>query len=89
MWEVLEECDQDQLGDFLKFVTGCSRLPMNGFDSSRYLVVKIYNNGNNTKLPEAHTCFYEIVLPNYSSKEILKEKLMTAITAGRDCFLQG
>jgi len=33
-------------------------------------------------LPIAHICFGQIDLPNYSTKEILKEKLILAITEG-------
>ena len=31
------------------------------------------------KLPSSHTCFNQLVLPNYSSKDILRQKLMMAI----------
>jgi hypothetical protein len=31
-------------------------------------------------LPEAHTCFNHLVIPQYSSKERLKEKLTLAIS---------
>lgn len=33
-------------------------------------------------LPTSHTCFFQLELPMYSSKEILKEKLLYAITEG-------
>lgn len=32
-------------------------------------------------LPEAQTCFFTLSLPNYSSSEILREKLLQAITS--------
>jgi E3 ubiquitin-protein ligase HERC2 len=31
-------------------------------------------------LPIAHTCFFSIDLPAYTSREVMKEKLMYAIT---------
>ena len=31
-------------------------------------------------LPEAHTCFNQLVLPDYKNKEILKRKLTIAIS---------
>jgi len=31
------------------------------------------------RLPMAHTCFNQLVLPHYKSREVLKEKLMIAI----------
>jgi len=31
-------------------------------------------------LPEAHTCFNQLILPEYQNKEILKKKLIIAIS---------
>ena len=31
-------------------------------------------------LPQADTCFFNLILPNYTSKEALKERLLIAIT---------
>jgi hypothetical protein len=31
------------------------------------------------KLPTAHTCFNQLVIPQYSSKDILRKKLLVAI----------
>ena len=31
-------------------------------------------------LPEAHTCFNQLVLPDYRNKEVLKRKLTIAIS---------
>ena len=31
-------------------------------------------------LPEAHTCFNQLVLPDYKDKELLKKKLTIAIS---------
>jgi E3 ubiquitin-protein ligase HUWE1 len=38
------------------------------------------------KLPRAHTCFNQLDLPPYTSKEILIEKLTYAITEGKEGF---
>ena len=32
------------------------------------------------QLPEAHTCFNQLVLPDYRDKELLKKKLTIAIS---------
>jgi ubiquitin-protein ligase E3 A len=34
---------------------------------------------DDTRLPSAHTCFNHLILPEYSSKVILKQKLLQAI----------
>lgn len=45
------------------------------------------NNNNNDPddfLPEAQTCFFSLALPRYSSPEVMKQKLLYAITTCRD-----
>ena len=37
------------------------------------------NGPDSDKLPTAHTCFNVLLLPEYSSKQKLKEKLLKAI----------
>ena len=34
--------------------------------------------------PRSDTCFFNLELPNYSSKEVLKQKLLTAIYTDAD-----
>jgi HECT-domain (ubiquitin-transferase) len=36
-------------------------------------------DGDPELLPEAHTCFNHLVIPNYPSKEKLREKLLLAM----------
>lgn len=38
---------------------------------------------NDQSLPKADTCFFNIELPNYSTKQIMKSKLLLAINM--DC----
>ena len=40
-------------------------------------------------LPVTHTCFFSIELPDYSTEEILKTRLLTAITYGVGGILNG
>ena len=41
----------------------------------------IYHTGstNDGELPKAHTCFFQIDLPNYSTEEIMEKRILTAI----------
>jgi len=32
------------------------------------------------RLPVSHTCFNQLVLPNYNNKKVLKQKLLMAIS---------
>jgi hypothetical protein len=42
------------------------------------IVPKVHYDG----LPLAHTCFFLIELPEYATKEIMTQRLLTAITYG-------
>jgi hypothetical protein len=45
----------------------------------KFLIVKDNENPSDDKLPTSHTCFNQLVIPEYSSKDILRKKLLTAI----------
>jgi len=47
-------------------------------------VDRLYDaNDTTARLPAAHTCFRQLDLPRYASREELREKLVTAITIGQ------
>ena len=46
----------------------------------------IHREFQEQRLPRAHTCFNQLDLPNYATKEILIEKLTYAITEGKEGF---
>ncbi|WAQ98408.1 NEDD4-like protein [Mya arenaria] len=67
----------------LQFVTGTSRVPMNGFrelhGSNGPQLFTIEKWGQTDKLPRAHTCFNRLDLPPYESYKDLRKKLLIAI----------
>ncbi len=76
-WEVLLNFSEDEKKRFLSFVTGCDRAPIDGLGS---LPITISNGGSDVEqLPSAHTCFNNLILPNYKNKEKLKKNMLTAI----------
>ena len=76
-WEVLLEFNEEEKKKFLSFVTGCDRAPIDGLGS---LPITISNGGSDIEqLPSAHTCFNNLILPNYKNKEKLKKNLLIAI----------
>jgi hypothetical protein len=83
LWDILEGYDQQKLSKFLNFVTGCPCLPVGGLNPSLFLS-KI--EGIDSILPVAHTCFNQLVLPSYSSKEVLEEKLEFALDNSDEKF---
>ncbi|XP_065224595.1 probable E3 ubiquitin-protein ligase HERC1 isoform X2 [Planococcus citri] len=77
-WSVVENLTPHEKVLFLRFISGRSRLPANIEDlSQRFQVVKVDRDIDG--LPTAQTCFFQLRLPNYSSMEILEERLKYAI----------
>jgi len=77
---------------FLKFVTGSPRLPVGGLSRMvpRLTIVKKSPESGNSPdayLPSVMTCANYLKLPDYSSKEVMRERLLTAINEGQGCFL--
>ena len=77
-WEIVKSYDETEKKLFLKFVSGSDRSPIEGLSKLKLVISK--NGDDNCRLPSAHTCFNHLLLPEYSSIEIMKEKLNYAIT---------
>ncbi|XP_019389071.1 PREDICTED: E3 ubiquitin-protein ligase NEDD4 isoform X1 [Crocodylus porosus] len=82
-WKAVLMMDSEKRIRLLQFVTGTSRVPMNGFaelyGSNGPQLFTIEQWGTPEKLPRAHTCFNRLDLPPYDSFEDLWEKLLLAI----------
>nr|XP_043909641.1 E3 ubiquitin-protein ligase NEDD4-like isoform X3 [Solea senegalensis] len=82
-WKVVLLMDAEKRIRLLQFVTGTSRVPMNGFaelyGSNGPQLFTIEQWGTPEKLPRAHTCFNRLDLPTYESFEDLREKLLMAV----------
>jgi len=92
-WKVLETFTPEQLTLFIRFVWGRSRLPAANELYTHQFQLQSFTramSGFNEQLapddflPQAQTCFFSLALPRYSSPEILKQKLLYAITTCRD-----
>ena len=84
-WEVLREFSEAEKSAFLRFVWARPTLPPVGVDFPQKMKVQSsVGEDSNTKpdqyLPKAHTCFFSINLPKYSTKELMASKLRYAIT---------
>ena len=76
-WEILLTFNEEEKKKFLSFVTGCDRAPIDGLGS---LPITISNGGSDlNQLPSAHTCFNNLILPDYKDKEKMKKAILTAI----------
>ncbi|XP_057215682.1 E3 ubiquitin-protein ligase NEDD4-like isoform X9 [Triplophysa rosa] len=82
-WKAVLLMDAEKRIRLLQFVTGTSRVPMNGFaelyGSNGPQLFTIEQWGTPDKLPRAHTCFNRLDLPTYESFEDLREKLLMAV----------
>jgi len=41
--------------------------------------IAVIDHWDNQQLPESHTCFFAVDLPNYETEEILEKKLLISI----------
>ncbi|KAG8365159.1 hypothetical protein BUALT_Bualt18G0075300 [Buddleja alternifolia] len=90
-WEVVTGFNKEDMARLLQFVTGTSKVPLEGFKAlqgisgpQRFQIHKAY--GAPERLPSAHTCFNQLDLPEYSSKEQLQERLLLAIHEASEGF---
>lgn len=78
LWIILRELDLKDRSRFLQFVTGAPRMPLDGFDPP-FNVTEGADMDAQNALPTAHTCFNQLVVPQYRSFETFKSKLKYAI----------
>ncbi|KAM5504407.1 E3 ubiquitin-protein ligase tom1 [Microsporum canis] len=90
-WRAVRSFDKEERAKLLQFVTGTSKVPLNGFRElegmngfSKFNIHRDY--GSNDRLPSSHTCFNQLDLPEYDSYESLRKCLYTAMTAGSEYF---
>lgn len=77
-WDIVHEFSDEQKKALLMFTTGSDRVPCGGLSKLKLIIAR--NGPDSDRLPTAHTCFNVLLLPEYSSKEKLKERLTKAIT---------
>ena len=79
-WRVLESFSDEEKSLYLKFVWGRSRLPLVDEKFGDKHTIKLISPPNlDQSLPIAHTCFFAIDIPRYSTEEIMKEKFLYAV----------
>lgn len=90
-WKTIRSYDSNLKAGFLQFVTGTSKVPLEGFEYlkgmggniQRFQIHKSFNPQN---LPTSHTCMNQLDLPEYASEEELREKLTKAVEFGKEGF---
>jgi hypothetical protein len=77
-WEVVHALPEDQKKKLLHFATGSDRAPIGGLKNLSLVIQRSGGDGDD-RLPSSHTCFNHLLLPNYSTKEILAARLAIAL----------
>ena len=81
-WEMVFEFneEEEEKNKLLSFISGYDRAPINGFNGLGNLIISITKIGSDiNKIPSDHTCFNDLLLPDYKDKDILKKYLLKAI----------
>lgn len=90
-YEILSTYSKEEQRLFLQFVTGTPRLPTGGFKALTppLTIVRKTNDGKQSPddyLPSVMTCVNYLKLPEYTSKEVMRQKLKFAASEGSMCF---
>ncbi|KAI9319384.1 hypothetical protein BX666DRAFT_2025682 [Dichotomocladium elegans] len=85
-WDIMKAMEPSMQRKLLMFVTGSDRIPATG---STQLHLKIACGGEDSnRLPSAHTCFNQLVLYRYSSKEKLEQMLHMAVNESQGFYVK-
>ncbi|OHS97052.1 hypothetical protein TRFO_36768 [Tritrichomonas foetus] len=82
-FNVVRKWNTDKQRKLIKFITGTSQLPAEGFSGLKYrgglFSIHFVDFWDQDRLPVAHTCFNSIDLPYYQSEKDFNDKLSYAI----------
>lgn len=90
--EILSSMDATEKRQFIQFTTGSPRLPIGGWKALRpvFTVVRKMPEeplAADDYLPSVMTCANYFKMPAYSSKEVTRTRLLTAMKEGQNSFL--
>ncbi|XP_058825436.1 E3 ubiquitin-protein ligase TRIP12 [Topomyia yanbarensis] len=90
-YDILSTYNREEQRLFLQFVTGSPRLPTGGFKAltPALTIVRKKMDGNQNPddyLPSVMTCVNYLKLPEYSSREAMRQKLKVAASEGSMSF---
>ncbi|XP_066267756.1 E3 ubiquitin-protein ligase TRIP12-like isoform X2 [Branchiostoma lanceolatum] len=91
LFEIMSNFHNDEQREFLLFVTGSPRLPVGGYRALNpplTVVRKAVESPENPDdfLPSVMTCVNYLKLPDYTSIEVMANKLRTAMKEGQHSF---
>lgn len=86
--QIVESYTSEMRARLLQFVTGSSRVPLQGFRAlqgstgavgPRLFTIHLTADVPTQNLPKAHTCFNRIDLPPYGTHQLMYDKLTQAV----------
>ncbi|KAB8224111.1 hypothetical protein BDV33DRAFT_165896 [Aspergillus novoparasiticus] len=80
-WSIARRFSVEKKAQLLEFVTASDRVPVNGIASIMFVIQK--NGVGDARLPTSLTCFGRLLLPEYSSRSVLEDKLNKALENAR------
>ncbi|GAA5832992.1 hypothetical protein JCM11251_006474 [Rhodosporidiobolus azoricus] len=83
---VMADLSLQERREFLSFMTGSPRLPIGGFASLSPPLTIVRKDGGDAVLPSVMTCVNFVKLPDYSSREVVKERILMAVREGAGGF---
>lgn len=89
--QTMSEMTVSERRDFLQFITGSPKLPIGGFKSLTPMFTVVCKPSeppytSDDYLPSVMTCVNYLKMPDYSTIEILREKLNVAVREGQSAF---
>lgn len=83
-WKVVSSMTFKEQSGLVRFAWGRSRLPTKKTFPTQ---MELCNAGHGAVLPIAHTCFFQIELPEYETEERMRHGLLTAVNFGGGMIL--
>eukprot|EP01104_Vermistella_antarctica_P010555 TRINITY_DN2822_c0_g1_i2.p1 TRINITY_DN2822_c0_g1~~TRINITY_DN2822_c0_g1_i2.p1 ORF type:complete len:297 (+),score=94.31 TRINITY_DN2822_c0_g1_i2:340-1230(+) len=76
-WKVIRAMTTEELRKFLAFTTGSDRVPYKGVGKIFLIITR--SGPDSGRLPVSHTCFNQLMLPEFRTQEKLQERLLLAV----------
>ncbi|KAH0791675.1 E3 ubiquitin-protein ligase UPL4-like isoform X1 [Histomonas meleagridis] len=92
LFEIMVEMTEEEQRLLIQFITGYSQLPIGGLaalEPKLTIAKRSFDDEKidpNAQLPSVMTCTNYFKVPSYTTKEIMKEKIMLAIHEGLNSF---
>jgi HECT-domain (ubiquitin-transferase) len=78
-WSIVKKFNTDEKKKLLEFVTASDRVPVGGMRNVQFVIQRNGVGDIDGHLPTSYTCYGTLLLPEYSSKEVLREKVAMAL----------